>query len=1001
VPPRLRVLLAALLVHAGRVVPVTDLAEALWRPDHLATPEVTMRSYIKRLRQIMGPSGARIITRNPGYQIEVAEDELDLLRFSSLLRAGRTAVRTSAWQSASDLLNEGLGLWRGAPLADIASDVLQKNEVPRLEQLRLQALEWRIDADLSIGHLDALVPELQALTKDHPFREGFHGQLMLALCRCGRHAEALAAYQAARSVLVEELGAEPGPQLQWLHQRILAGDPALAWGTCGYTRHASAELRQAGAVVPRQLPAGVRHFAGRVAELAALDGLLAETNSPGGAVVISAIGGMAGVGKTALAVHWAHRVAERFPDGHLYVNLRGYDPGQPVAAGDALAGFLRALGVAGQDIPADADERAARYRSLLAGKRVLVVLDNAAGAEQVRLLLPGTRPAVAVVTSRDSLTGLVARDGVRRLSLGLLPPADAVGLLRTLIGERADADPGAAAALAARCSRLPLALRVAAELAAGRPAVPLADLVSELAAQQRRLDLLDAGGDPRTALRAVFSWSYRHLNPDAARAFRLMALHPGPDLDLYAAAALTGTAVERAGQLLDALARAHLIEPAGPGRHAMLDLLRAYARELAAAQDTEQEQRAALTRLLGHYEHTAGAAMNVLFPAEQHNRPPVPAAATPAPALADPAGARARLDAERASLIAVAVHAAERGWPQYATRLATCLYRYLHAGGYYTEAAALHEHARDAARHTGDRAAEARELTSLATIAMRQGRCQQATGHLQQALDLFRETRDLVGQARALSILGLIDLEQGRWPQAVGHFAQALTFFQQASDHTGTACALGNIGFAAEQQGRHRQARSYLRQALALSRKTGDRNSEGYALNHLGLVDAHLGRYQQAISRLQRAAALFQEIGSADGQAEALVTLGLVDLAQGRHEQAAGRCQQALTVCQQASDRFGEIRALNSLGEVLLTTGQPSRARTQHAAALALAGQLDSPYQQARAHHGLARAYHAIGDPGHARRHWRKALTIYTDLGAPEADQVGAQLSAGSARPLG
>jgi DNA-binding SARP family transcriptional activator len=311
--PRLRVLLCALLVRPGRVVPVTELAEAVWGAGHPDAAEVTLRSYVKRLRQALGPAGARIATRSPGYQIEVAEDELDILRFASLVRAGGAAVRTSAWQPASDLLHEALGLWRGAPLADVASDVLHRTEVPRLDQLRLQAMEWRIEADLNLDHPDAVVPGLQALTEDHPFREHFHGQLMVALCRCGRQAEALAAYQAARRVLVDELAAEPGPQLQRLHQRILAGDPALAGETGGSARPAAAAPPPAGAVVPRQLPAAVRHFTGRAAELAVLDGLLAETGSPGGAVVISAIGGTAGVGKTALAVHWAQRVSRLFP----------------------------------------------------------------------------------------------------------------------------------------------------------------------------------------------------------------------------------------------------------------------------------------------------------------------------------------------------------------------------------------------------------------------------------------------------------------------------------------------------------------------------------------------------------------------------------------------------------------------------------------------------------------------------------------------------------------
>jgi transcriptional regulator with XRE-family HTH domain len=355
---------------------------------------------------------------------------------------------------------------------------------------------------------------------------------------------------------------------------------------------------------PRQLPPTVAGFTGRAAELAALTKILDGASAPE-TVVISAIGGTAGVGKTALAVQWAHQVAGRFPDGQLYVNLHGYDPDRPMPAADALAGFLRGLGVPGQDIPPGEDERAARYRSLLAGRKLLVVLDNAGSVEQVRPLLPGSPSCAVLVTSRDSLAGLVARHGATRLEVDLLPPADAASLLRALIGQRAKDDPGAAGTLAAQCCRLPLALRVAAELAIARPGVPLADLAAELADQQRRLDLLDAGGDSRTAVRAVFSWSYRHLEDDSARAFRLAGLHPGPDFDPYAVAALTGTKLEQARTALDALARAHLIHPAGRGRHGMHDLLRAYARELADATDGEEEQNAALTRLFDYYLHTA------------------------------------------------------------------------------------------------------------------------------------------------------------------------------------------------------------------------------------------------------------------------------------------------------------------------------------------------------------------------------------------------------------
>jgi transcriptional regulator with XRE-family HTH domain len=360
--------------------------------------------------------------------------------------------------------------------------------------------------------------------------------------------------------------------------------------------------RRGGPRVPRQLPGVGADFTGRSAELKTLAGLLEADGGPVGTVVVSAIGGTAGVGKTALALTWARQITDRFPDGQLYVNLRGYDPGQPMPSTDALAGFLRTLGGPGQDIPADTGERAAAFRSLLAGRRMLVFLDNASSAEQVRPLLPATPDCVTVVTSRDTLAGLVARDGARRLDLDLLSPADADILLNKLIGDRAAADPEATAALAAACTRLPLTLRIAAGLAVSRPSVPLERLVAELAGEQQRLD---AGGDSRTAAQAVFSWSYRRLDPVAARAFRLLSLHPGPDYEAYAAAALTGGGPDQASELLGELARAYLMHPTATGRYGQHDLLRAYARELAASQDGADETRAALTRLRDHYLHAA------------------------------------------------------------------------------------------------------------------------------------------------------------------------------------------------------------------------------------------------------------------------------------------------------------------------------------------------------------------------------------------------------------
>jgi DNA-binding SARP family transcriptional activator/Tfp pilus assembly protein PilF len=983
-----RAVLAALLLNANQVVPVDELAETLWGADPPPSARVTIQNNVMRLRKALGGEDAgRILTQPRGYCIRVADDELDVTRCEALLEGARAAARDGSWEVAADRAHAALKLWRGRPLADVESDLLASREVPRLEELRLHAQETRIDADLHLGRHGEVIGELRQLVVSHPLREPLHAQLMLALYRDGRQAEALAAYSIAREILVGELGAEPGSELQEVHQGILSADPALAGP--GEAPVAS------GVGVPRELPAGVRHFTGRARELAALTGLLsaADGQAPG-TVVISAIGGTAGVGKTALAVHWAHQVAGRFPDGQLYVNLRGYDPDQPMTAAEALAGFLRALGVASHDIPAEVGERAARYRSLLAERRMLVVLDNAGSEEQARPLLPGSRSSAVVVTSRDALTGLVARDGARRLDLELLPEADAVDLLRALIGPRADADPAAAAALAEQCSRLPLALRVVAELAVARPGLPLARLRDELADHQRRLELMDAGGDPRTGVRAVFSWSYRQLDSGCARTFRLAGLHPGADLDAYAAAALTGDEVTAVRGQLEVLMRAHLIRCAGPDRYGLHDLLRAYARALAADQDGSQEQQAALTRLLDYYQGVAAAAMDVLFPAERHRRPPAGGPVACLPPMADASASRRWLDRERATLVSVAGYAAANGRPGYATGLAATVLRHLDEGGHYAEAAALHTHAWQAARRTGDLSAEAEAEHNLSLVDLRQGRYVQAADHLRRVLALYRQIGDATGQARALNNLGIIAARLGHRLQAADYARQALAMYRQTGDQAGEARAVHNLGTMDAQQGRYRQAADHLGQALLLFRQLGNSGGEVHALNDLGLIEVRQASYAGAAVHLGLALALSRETGNLAGQARALTNLGDLDLRQGRHQRGRGYQQQALALFQQIGDQSGQAEALNGMGEILRAGGQEAPARARHTAALTLASQIGDQEQQARAHDGLACCHRAGGEYGRSREHWRHALALYTELGAPEADQVRAQLAA-------
>ncbi|MEV4134636.1 tetratricopeptide repeat protein [Dactylosporangium sp. NPDC049742] len=750
-----------------------------------------------------------------------------------------------------------------------------------------------------------------------------------------------------------------------------------------------------GRPVPAQLPADVAGFVGRTGQLRQLTELLDDHDRPA-AVVISAIAGTAGVGKTALAVHWAHQTLDRFPDGQLYVNLRGYDPDQPATPAEVLVRFLTALGVPGTDIPAGLDERAARYRTELTGRRMLIALDNAATVDQVRPLLPGTGSCMVLVTSRDSLAGLVAVNGAHRFDLDLLPPADAITLLRRLIGHRVDADPDAAATLATQCAHLPLALRVAAELAVARPTTPLADLVVELADQQHRLDLLDVDGDPRAAVTAVFSWSMRHLPVDAARTFRLLGLHPGPDIDVYATAALTDTSLSQARLALDRLARAHLVHPTGPARYGMHDLLGAYATTLTTAHDADADRRAASTRLFDYYLVTAAAATQHLRHVDAHSRPGTATpATTPTPDLADPGTARRWLDTERPCLVAAAVHTATHGWPAHAVQLSMTLYRYLESG-HYIDALTIHAHARDAARQAGDPAGQAHAQLGLGGTNIRLGRLELATEHFVQASALFQQAGDLVGQARVLTNLGVVEDHRGFYQAAADRSEQALALYRQTSHTTGEAIALHNLGVAEDHLGRHQAAADHLEQALALYRQTSHTIGEAMALHNLGLAEMGLGRYQEAADRQEQALALYRQAGYPRGEAWALFGLGSVQTHLGRPDQAIALHRRALTLFRESGERGGEIRALNGLGEAALAAGRPADALTHHITALSTSV---IPDQQARAHTGAGRAHHMLGDLVRARHHYEHALALHTRLGSPDAHDVVACLIALDASP--
>jgi tetratricopeptide (TPR) repeat protein len=680
--------------------------------------------------------------------------------------------------------------------------------------------------------------------------------------------------------------------------------------------------RRVGAVAG-QLPRDVSAFTGRADTVADLDQLA-------GTVRVGLITGTAGVGKTALAIHWAHRARGRFRDGQLYANLRGYDPDLPATPADVLNRFLAALGVAGRDIPAEVESRLRMFRGLVAGRRMLLVLDNASSVEQLRPLLPGTPSCFVLVTSRDSLPDLVTGYGARRLELDLLPSGEALALLRTLVGARMDAEPDAAADLVRHCARLPLALRIVAELANRRSATALAELVLELDDRRGRLTILRAGA---TALPAVFSWTYRQLPADAARLFRRLGWYPGPDIDIHATAALGQVDEHEASELVAVLGQAHLVH-VDNGRITLHDLLRDYAADLATTQDSAADRSAALSALLNHHQITTAQAIDLHAPYEPASSQTGPAA------FADPAAALAWLDTERANLIAVALYAADHGRPDHTAQLSRILFRYLDQGAHYDDEALLHT----AALRTVDPRDAMPVLGNYGAVLWRSGRYHDALAHWQRALQQARHIGSRHHEARILGNLCAVHIRLGAYQRAL---------------------ALG-------------------RRALALQHDVEAYYGKGTVLESLGLACRKLGRHEEALDHYQQALATFRRIG-AHHEADVLSNIGLIYAELGYHREAQYHPHQALAIIREYDQRQYEAEAHNNLGITLRLAGRPRQAIPHHRHALTIATQLGDRYEQARAHDELARAHTALADPHTAHHHQNQARALHTAMGTPPA----------------
>jgi tetratricopeptide (TPR) repeat protein len=672
---------------------------------------------------------------------------------------------------------------------------------------------------------------------------------------------------------------------------IQAGRPApVLADEAGYDGHDDP-------VVPHQLPVAVRHFAGRAGELKTLDGLLAEAADVPGMLVISAIGGTAGVGKTALALHWAHQVAQRFGDGQLYVNLRGFDPADaPAVPAEAIRGFLDALGVAPERIPAGLDAQAGLFRSLLADRKMLIVLDNARDEQQVRPLLPAGPGCLVLVTSRRQLAGLAAADGARLLTLDLPSCAEAVQMLILRLGtERAAAEPGAVDQIARLCARLPLALAVAAARAHARPRFSLAALAAELSDLAGRLDALDTG-DPAASVRAVFSWSYQLLSPGAARMFRLLGLHPGPDINAPAAASLAATALPTAGQALRELAAASLLTEHPPGRYGFHDLLRAYAVGQATAAEDEQTCQAAVGRMLDHYLHTANAAALLLKPSREPVILAPPRSGVTPEFLADHQQSLDWFEAEHRVLVGALAVAAETGFDACAWQLPLAMADFLDRRGHWRECAAIQRIALAAATRLGDIAGRAMAGRALGTACGWLNDFGQARTHMTDSLSLYRKLGDRGGQARVHQSLAWVAGRQGRRGDALVHAEEALGLFLAIDDRAGQAAALNAVGCCHAMAGDARRARALCRRALALNQELGILRGEAHAWDSLGYAEHQLGRHNAAADCYQNALRLFRELGDRFNEAEILTHLGDARLAAKDQQTALDAWQQALDI---------------------------------------------------------------------------------------------------------
>jgi len=1014
---RERSALAILLLTPRTIVPADALIDRLWdtRPPPKARESLSV--YIARLRaslrQAVG-DGVRLAGRANGYVLDVDPEAVDLHQFRRLRRQADALTASGDYDHAALLLREADGLWRGQALAGIRGDWVGRMR-DSLEEERRAVILQRVECELELGRHAHLVGELQGLLAQYPLDETFIARQMTALYRSGRPADALGLYRETRALLADEQGAEPGPALADLHQRILRNDPELL---------AMAGRRPGPAAQADTLPPETARFVGRSKELEVLAG---DPRDPGDSPQVSVIEGMPGIGKTALAVHAARAVADRYPDGTFYLNFHTHDPGYPsLDSAEALHSLLRMLNVPATQIPDAFGKRVALWRAELSRRRAVVILDDAARRDQIRPLLPATGDCLILVTARRRLPDL---DGARVLTLDELSLDDAVTLFTQIAGRDRARDEDEVAEAVALCGRLPLAIQLTAgRLARGHPRA-LTELVEELSGSAAGL----AGtGAASPEVIAAFDLSYRALEPGHQRFFRRLGVNPCPDVSLPAAAALGECTLAEAEKALADLLDHHLLIRDVPGRFRFHNLIRGYAAARAGQDDSAPERRKTVGRLLDHYLDTADQADRLLHPFRHRMAVPVahPPAAGPGPATQEDAASW--LDAEWRNILHAARHAGRHEWKRQCADLAHLLGGFLEIRAYWDEAIAAHTLALQACRDLADPARIAQASLELSVVNQQTGRHEATLALAEEAAAIYRTLDDPHGQGAALDQIGLAHQRTARSREALAYFREARTLYGDASDRHGVAETLSHSGIASWHLGRYPEAMGHLRHALSLYRDVGDRRGEAKTLNNLGKMQLSGGLHRDALENYQKSLEIFTELGAAQSQANVCHNIGSVYHYKGSYEEGLAAYRRALSIYRGIGDLPDEADVLTDIGAIYQSAelydesvvhyenariiaeevGNPSvqvialrgiadarrgsgrygEAFEQYRTALAFAREIGDPYEEAKILEGIAETTLTTKGPYAARIMFRQALDIFERLGVPEAEAARIRL---------